>query len=249
MKTLFIDKIPELPFYVTEALNQLRINLGFSGANIKVIMITSSTPNEGKSFVAMNLWKQMASLGSRCLFIDCDLRNSVLRDKWGFRTEDEFVGIVHYLAGKAELNDVVYLTNVENGYIIPVSTDVADPTILLEGQRFDDMMKVCREEFDYIIVDTPPLGSVADALNIAGHCDGSLLVIRSGEVPRKMVENSVQLLRRTSIPLLGVVLNRAETGHGAGSYYYNHYYRYGYGEDYYGSDNKKDKGKKKPRKK
>lgn len=245
MKFLNITKMPDLPFDVAEALNQLRINLGFSGENIKVIMTTSSTPDEGKSFVSMNLWRQMAEIGNTVLYVDCDMRNSELKSRWGFQTEEPLVGIVHYLSGKAELADVVYQTNLENGYLIPVATDIANPVILLESSRFKAMIDWAKTQFDYVILDTPPLGSVADALNIAPYADGSLLIIRSGEVPRKIVENSMNLLKRTDTPLLGVVLNRADTSSKGNGYYYNHYYRYGYGNDYGYGDNKKKSKKKK----
>ena len=94
--------------------------------------------------------------------------------------------------------------------------------------------------------DTPPLGSVADALNIARHCDGSVLAVRSGDTPRKVVENSVQLLRRAESPLLGIVLNRADVNNRSSAYYHRYYhsnyyykgYRGGYG---YGHGSAHDK--------
>ena len=243
MKYLTIEGLPDLPFDVAESLNQLRINLGFSGENIRTIMVTSSMPNEGKSFITMNLWKMMASVGNRVLLVDCDLRNSVLVSDYNMRSEENMVGIVHYLAAKNGLNDVIYETNIPNGYIIPVTTNVTDPTILLESKRFQHMVDECKREFDYILLDTPPLGSVADSLTVAGYADGSLLVIRSGDEPRKLVAISVQLLRRTEVPLLGVVLNRVSTTRKGYNYYYRYNFsRYGYGYGYaygYGRPKKK----------
>ena len=238
MKHLYIDKMPELPFQVAEPMNQLRINLGFSGADVKTIMITSSTPNEGKSFVAVQLWKMLAEVGNRTLLIDCDLRNSEMRSRYGFRAEDGITGIEHFLAGKEEISRAIYETDIENGYILPVGTNIANPTILLECKRFSDMIEITKQNFEYVLIDTPPLGSVADALTIAGYCDGSLLIVRSGETPRKLVENSVNLLQRTETPLLGMVLSRADTGRKGNSYYYNHYYRYGYNDYGYGRSKK-----------
>lgn len=245
MKELHVKNMPPLPFDMTEALNQLRVNLGFCGENIKTIMVTSSTPNEGKSFVAMNLWKMMAEVGMKVLLIDCDLRNSELRTRYGISSEEKITGIVHYLSGKVGLQDAMYQTNFPNAFLMPLSTTVANPTILLEGPRFEAMMGKCRETFDCVIVDTPPLGSVADALNIATHCDGTLLVVRSGEVPRKMVQNSVELLKRTGVPLLGITLNRVDMSRKGNSYYYSKYYRYGkYEKDYgYGNKNKNNSKK------
>lgn len=244
MKKLEITKLPQLPFDVSEALNQLRVNLSFCGSEVKTVMVTSSLPNEGKSFIAMQLWKMTAELGIPTLLIDCDFRKSELRSKYGFSLSGQATGGVHYLAGKAELDDVIYETNVPNGYIIPVAKTVSNPTILLENPRFDAMIEKCREKFSMIIVDTPPLGSVADALNVATHCDGTVLVVRSGQTPRKIVGDSVQLLRRTEVPLLGVVLNRAEISGKSNMYYYHRYYKSGYYYGGYGYGHSKDHNKK-----
>ena len=129
MKELELNKIPDLPFDVTEALNQLRINLGFCGDQIKTIMVTSSVPNEGKSFVTMQLWKMIAEVGTPAILIDCDLRNSEMRRKYGVRIlrNEKLLGVPHYLAGQAEIEDVIYKTNVPNGYMIPVTSARTPP--------------------------------------------------------------------------------------------------------------------------
>ena len=248
MRELEINKMPELPFNVTEALNQLRINLSFCGDQIKTVMMTSSVPDEGKSFLAVQLWKMMAEVGNPVLLIDCDFRNSEMRRKYGIRSVDQekLLGAAHYLAGKAEIQDVVYKTNVPNGFMIPVASTIVNPTILLESPNFQKMLEYCSGLFPFILIDTPPLGSVADALNIARHCDGSVLVVRSGDTPRKVVENSVQLLRRAESPLLGIVLNRADVNNRSSAYYHRYYhssyyykgYRGGYG---YGHGSAHDK--------
>ena len=239
MKSLTINKLPDLPFDVSEAVNQLRINLSFAGTNVKRVLITSSVPDEGKTFVALNLWRSVASVGKRTLLIDCDLRLSQMRTKLDITTSENFVGIAHLLSGQADIPDVIYRTNVPNGYMMPVTNLVADPTFLLESERFREMMDSCSETFDYIILDCPPLGSVADALNISKYCDGSLLVVRSGMTGRRLVMSSVQALKRVGSPLLGIVLNRVDTRRGSGSYYYKDYYAYG--AEYYQSKDKKKK--------
>ena len=225
MRELEINKMPELPFNVTEALNQLRINLSFCGDQIKTVMMTSSVPNEGKSFLTIQLWRQMALVGTPVLLIDCDFRNSEMRRKYGIRSasQEKLLSAAHYLAGKAEIQDVIYKTNIPNGYMIPVASTIANPTILLESPRFARMLEDCAGRFGCVLVDTPPLGSVADGLNIARYCDGSVLVVRCGSTPRRLVHNSVQLLGRTGKPLVGVALNRANAGGGAGGYYYRYY--------------------------
>ena len=104
---------------------------------------------------------------------------------------------------------------------------MANPSLLLESERFSAMIDQCAELFDCILIDTPPLESVADALQIAPHTDGIVLVVRSGVTSRKLVENAVGQIKRTGVPLLGMVLNRVEADN-KNSYYYRRYYRYGY---------------------
>lgn len=239
MKSLMINKLPDLPFDVSEAVNQLRINLSFAGTNVKRVLITSSVPDEGKSFVALNLWRSIASVGKRALLIDCDLHLSEMRTKLDITTSENFVGIAHLLSGQADIPDVIYRTNVPNGYMMPVTNLVADPTFLLESERFGEMLDSCSKTFDYMILDCPPLGAVADALNISKYCDGSVLVVRSGVTNKRLVMSSVQALKRAGSPLLGIVLNRVDTRRGSGNYYYKDYYAYG--AEY---DQHKDKKKK-----
>lgn len=231
MKELIIHNMPQLPFAAAEALNQLRINLGFCGNQIRTIMMTSSVPNEGKSFLTIQLWRQMAQVGNPVLLIDCDFRNSEMRRKYGIRSanQEKLMSAAHYLAGKADIQDVIYKTNIPNGYMIPVASTIANPTILLESPHFAQMVDYCSGQFPTVLIDTPPLCSVADGLNIARHCDGSVLVVRSGSTPRKLVEHSAQLLKRTETPLLGMVLNRVETGRRASAYYQRYYGSSGYG--------------------
>lgn len=232
MKKLTIQKLPIMPFDTEEAINQLRVNLGFCGNQIKTVMITSSVPSEGKSFIAINLWRMLAEVGMRTLLIDCDLRKSEMRTRYEIGSDGKMTGIAHYLAGKVELEDAIYETNIPNGFMIPLSASVANPTILLENPRFDEMLKDCSQQFDYVLVDTPPVESVADALRITSHVDGTVMVIRNGKTSRKVVKDAVAKLSRSGTPLLGVVLNRVKVNRN-GNYYYKHYYYGGYGKGYH----------------
>lgn len=235
MKKLELRKLPQLPFEVSEAVNQLRVNLSFCGSDIKVIMVTSGASNEGKSFVTVQLWRMIAELGTPAVLIDCDFRKSEMRSKYGMSTSGQLIGGVHYLAGKAELDDVIYETNVPNGYIIPVAKTVTNPAILLESERFAKLIAQCREQFGVVLIDTPPLGNVADALNIATYCDGTVLVLRGSETPRKLAMDAVRQLKRTGVPLLGVVLNRAQVD-SKSNLYYKRYYKSGYYYKGYGNE-------------
>ena len=164
-------------------------------------------------------------LKSMLLLLNGDLSGLVEYWKDFFSGLDKNSGIAHYLAGQTPLGEAICRTNVPNGYLLPATTSIANPMVLLEDELFEKMMADCSDVFEYIIVDTPPLASVADALKISTHCDGSLLVIRSDSVPRKMVINSARLLKKTGRPLLGTVLNRVDMGKRNNPYY--RYYRYG----------------------
>lgn len=248
MSKVVFKNLPELPFDVTEALNQLRINIEFSGSDMKVLMITSCVPNEGKSFVSVNLWRKLAELGYKTLYIDSDLRNSEVRSVYGLSSDSKIEGIVHYLSGRTELSKAICETNIENGYLLPVVKNIPNPTIVLESELFGKMIEKCRQDFDYIIVDTPPLMNVADAMKIATYCDGSMLVVRAHSTPRKVVMSELNKLKRTGTPVLGAVLNRVNYKKGAGvaSRYgrYGYYYKYGRGGYGYGADGKDKKDKK-----
>ena len=232
MNHLTIQHLPELPFDVEESINQLRVNLGFCGDQIKTVMITSSIPNEGKSFITIHLWRMLAELGSRVLLIDCDLRKSEMRTKYGISSPEKITGIAHYLAGKVELQEAIYATNIPNGFMIPLSTSVANPAILLENPRFSEMIEACARQFDYVLIDTPPLESVADALRIATHTDGVVLVVRGGQTSRKLVVDAIDKLKRTNTSVLGIVRNRVEMNQKGGYYYKRYYYNGYYGRGY-----------------
>lgn len=231
MKKLIIQNLPDLPFEVEEAINQLRVNLGFCGEEIRTIMVASSVPNEGKSFITLHLWKMLSELGSRTLLIDCDLRKSELRTQYEISCSEKIKGITYYLSGKIELEDAIYETNIDQGFLMPLSAPIVNPTILLESQRFAAMMESCAKRFDYILIDTPPLESVADAMKIATYADGVVMVVRSGKTSRKLVENATDKLKRAEVPVLGYVLNRAGADQ-KGNYYYKRYYQDYYKKDY-----------------
>lgn len=243
MNTLVLNNLTSLPFDVEESINQLRVNLSFNPAGTKVIFVTSTVPNEGKSFIAFNLWRSLAATEKRVLLIDADLRMSTMRNDYDFSVENSYVGLAHYLSGQAGINDVVYDTNIPNGFIVPVTNLIVNPAPLLESDRYEHLIKQTREIFDYVIIDTPPLGSVADALNISRYTDGCLLVVRSGGISRKLVKESVDSLKRVNASLLGVVLNRVDIKKQGG--YYRSYYKYGY---YYDNTRPKKNGKKKKKK-
>ena len=239
MKSLTINNFSELPFDVAEAVNQLRVNLSFTDANIKKIVVTSSIPNEGKSFLALCLWRAMAQTGKKVLFVDCDLRLSEIKDIYDIQTSDALFGIAHVLSGQCAVQDVMYKTNIPNAYMIPSANAVSNPATLLESEHFKEVLDQVADVFDYVIIDTPPIGTVADALTIGKVADGNILVVRSGFTKKVLVRDTIERLKVTNQPLLGIVLNRVDVSRNS-SYYYK-----GYGSYYGNYDPDKQKKKKK----
>ena len=205
MNKIKMDSIQEIPYAVEEAINRLRINVSFLGNEIKKIMVVSTLPNEGKSFVTMQIWKQMANAGIKSVLVDADMRNSDMERQDG----KEMKGLANYLAEDFSLDEVTYESPFENGDIIPNVENIINPSMLLEGDKFGNMLNELSKDYRYVFVDAPPLGLVSDAEKIGSMCDGAILVIRSGETTRAEVKNSIKQLERSGCKILGVVLNRA----------------------------------------
>lgn len=231
MKHLEIREMDTLPYGSKEAMNRLRVNLGFCGDQYRRILVTSSMPDEGKSFISINLWRMLAEAGNRVVLVDADIRRSVLRSRHQFVTEEhrDTSSLVNYLAGQTDLRNVIYSTNFDGAYMVPTFRSVANPSLLLQNSRFGEMMETLSKEYDYVLVDTPPLEAVSDSLLVATHCDGALLVVHSGATPRKLVANSLKQLKSVNCPVIGTVLNQVET---TKSPYYYRYGKYGYYSNY-----------------
>lgn len=227
--------LPEVKDYrLTEGLNQLKTNLAFCGKDIKVITITSSVQNEGKSLVAFDLSKTMAESGKKILMVDADLRKSVLAAKYHIQGIDK--GLSHYLTRQAEIEDIIYETETEGFYLSVAGPLSPDPTSLLDSDQFQKFIDKVREDYDYVIIDAPPLGVVIDAVIIGKYCDGAVLVIEQGVIKRKVVQDVIKQLKRGKVRILGAVLNKVDERIGA---YGNYEYKYSY--SYYGeSDTEKN---------
>lgn len=218
--------LPEVKDYrLTEGLNQLKTNLAFCGKDIKVITITSSVQNEGKSSVAFDLSKTMAEGGKKILMVDADLRKSVLAAKYHIQGIDK--GLSHYLTGQAEIEDIIYETETEGFYLSVAGPLSPDPTSLLDFDQFQKFIDKVREDYDYVIIDAPPLGVVIDAAIIGKYCDGAVLVIEQGVIKRKVVQDVIKQLKRGKVRILGAVLNKVDERIGAyGAYDYKYSYSY-----------------------
>lgn len=231
MQNVVIRSIERLDFRTKEAYKTLRTNLSFAGKNVKVISLTSCTPNEGKTSVSFQLCLSLAESGKKTILVDADLRKSVLRGR--YKANREKYGLSHYLSGQMELDDVCYRTNVNNFDIIFAGPIPPNPSELLGGDAFKNMLEVLRMKYDYVIVDTPPLGSVIDGAVVGAICDGTVLVVESGAISYKFAQNVKEQLDKVGCRILGCVLNKVNTKKNP---YYGKYYGYYYGS-YYGYGN------------
>lgn len=212
MNLLAFTRLNRLPFDCEEALNTLCVNLALAGPEYVKIMVTSSHASEGKSFIAMNMLRKLSALGGRVVLVDADLRRSSLSFQYGMRSRSaQPPGLSHYLAGECDMEDILHATNIEGAYIIPTRHE-ADALPLLNTPRFPRLLNRLSELFDVVLVDTPPVGVLSDAVETARFCDGALMVVSYNQVSRRELSGSVSQIERAGCRVLGVVINKATIG-------------------------------------
>ena len=206
-----------------EAYKSLRTNIEFSGVDNKVLGFTSCTPNEGKSSVSIMVAKSLTDIGKKVLFIDADLRKSVLIGR--HRVGQVAKGLSHLLSGQAKFDDVACHTEYEGMDVIFAGPVPPNPAELVGGRRFEELIHYGREHYDYVIIDTPPLGSVIDSAIIAKACDAMILVISANTISYKFAKTVKAQLEQTGCKILGVALNKVDMKQNKyyGKYYGNYY--------------------------
>lgn len=205
--SLFGDK----EFRFGESMKTLRTNIRLDKRNVKKILVTSTAFGEGKSSISLEFAASMGSIGKKVLLMDADMRNSSFTKKYGKRTDVK--GLAAYLNKKASLEEMISKTNVENVDFIYSGQPVSNSSELLDGDRFKNLMTLLDEKYDYIIVDTPPIGCVIDAAVVAANCDGIVFVIESEKLGWKAVKAAMHQLAKTECEILGVVLNKSKMTH------------------------------------
>ncbi|HHG7931637.1 TPA: tyrosine-protein kinase [Streptococcus pneumoniae] len=194
-----------------EYYNALCTNIQLSGDKLKVISVTSVNPGEGKTTTSVNIARSFARAGYKTLLIDGDTRNSVISGV--FKSREKITGLTEFLSGTADLSYGLCDTNIENLFVVQSGSVSPNPTALLQSKNFNDMIETLRKYFDYIIVDTPPVGIVIDAVIITQKCDASILVTATGEANKRDVQKAKQQLEQTGKLFLGVILNKFDVQH------------------------------------
>ena len=192
-----------------EYYNARRTNIQLSGDGLKVIALSSVRPGEGKSTTSTTIAWAFARAGYKTLLVDADIRNSVMSGV--FKSREKITGLTDFLSGTTDLSNGLCDTNVENLFVIQAGPVSPNPTALLQSENFHTMIDTLRKYFDYVIVDTAPIGMVIDAAIITQKCDASILVTAAGETKRRDVLKAKEQLEQTGTPFLGVVLNKFNT--------------------------------------
>jgi capsular exopolysaccharide synthesis family protein len=206
---------------VNAAFEMLQINLGFSLSDqeLKLIVVSSCLPGEGKSFVAANLAVATAQMGRRVLLIDADMRRPRQHELW---KQPNLMGLSNILVGQAALAQTTHEVMV-NLNLVTAGTIPPNAAALLDSQRMQQLLQQASQDYDCVIIDTPPLRFIADASIVGKMADGVLLVARPGVVNSDAIITTKTLLENSRLSVLGMVVNAVSNN---STYYYNHYYNY-----------------------
>lgn len=210
-------------YFYEEAIKTLRTNIQFTGTEVKSIVITSCYPNEGKSDVVFQLALEIGKMGKKVLVLDADIRKSSYITR--FQVKQKTAGLSQYLSGQSGLQDIVYSTNFRDVDIIFAGPAAPNPSELLAQESFASLVHTMRGKYDYVLVDTPPVGSLTDAAVVARQCDGAILVVESDLVSRRVALKAKQQLEMSGCHILGAVLNKVDIK--KNKYYSKYSYYYG----------------------
>lgn len=219
MIDLIVDKEPKSP--VSEAYRTIRTNIEFSSFDkvMKIILITSSGPQEGKSVTSSNLALAMAQSGKKTLLIDCDLRKPTIHKKFKISNR---IGLSNLLADGLKLSETVFCFS-SGMNVLTSGTIPPNPSEMLSSKKMKVFLQEASKIYDRIVIDSPPVNAVTDAQILATIADGVVLVIGSGITEIDLAKRAKELLDKVKANIIGVVLNKAESGSGK---YGNKYYYY-----------------------
>ena len=218
-----------------EAYRVIRTSIQFAqaGKELKTIAITSCTPNEGKSMTIANLAIVLTQAGKSVLLIDCDMRNPTVHKNFNLSNK---VGLSSCISMGTAVADAVQETAIEGLDALTAGVIPPNPSELLGSERMQNILQRAKEEYDYVLIDTPPVLPVTDSLVLGRMVDGLILVIDSGEIKVEMAREVKNQLVHAGANILGVVLNKVRSEHHG--YGYGYYYYYGH-ESARGGDNGK----------
>ncbi len=214
---------------VAECCRSIRTNIMFSGADreLRTLVVSSPNPREGKTTTVMYLGTTMAQSGQRVLVIDSDMRRPRLHQSTGVSRGR---GLSNLVLREADFDDVIKSTDVPNLYVLPCGPTPPNPAELLMTNAFHETLAELEKRFDRILLDSPPLLAVTDAVVLAQQADGIIMVAKAGKTIRDDVARAARQLSDVKLGITGVVLNELDLEDRQYGYYYQ-YYGYGYGPD------------------
>lgn len=227
----------DISFAASEAYKLLRTKLQFSFADGKkchIIGVSSAMAGEGKSLSSTNIAYSLSELDKKVLLIDCDLRRPSLADKLPIA---KFPGLSNYLSGLCSFEEVIQNCNISNSekafQVVSAGGIAPNPVELLSSDRMGDLLEALREEYDYVILDFPPVGEVSDALALVEKTDGMLLVVRQNYCNRPIMVSTLRQFEFVGARILGIIYNSVREnggsyGYGRKYYKYGKYGKYGY---------------------
>ncbi len=225
--------------YLTESFRSLRTNLKYliKKDDNFTITITSTVSNEGKTFCSVNLAAILALAGNKTLIVELDLRRPNIYKLFGL---DKDEGISNYLAGLTDIDEIIYPTQTEHLYVTPGGSIPPNPSELIDSQALTDFFAKVKNEFDYVIVDTPPIAFVSDAIQLSKISDAHFFVIRHKYSNKNVITYINKLYQENKLSQINILVNDVKTrnlyGYGYYGFPYSYGYSMGYYNKYYGSD-------------
>lgn len=204
-----------------EAYRSLRTSIQYSGIDteLKVLVVTSSIPGEGKSTVASNLAKSFSEMDKQVLLIDADLRKPTIHKKLNLSNQ---VGLSDLIVQKLNPTEVIQKVD-EQFHVLTAGKIPPNPAELVGSEKMSQLLSYLKETYDYIIIDTPPVLSVTDPQLLALKADGTLMVIREGKARQKLILNAYKELKKLNVNVIGSILNDCDQKMGGYSQYYYQY--------------------------
>lgn len=208
---------------ISEDIRTIRTNLEFSlvDDDAKIIMVTSSVPGEGKSFISSNLSIAFAQNNKKVLLIDCDLRLGRTHKIFEVSNKKGLSNLIVKLDEDVDYKDYIQKTEIKDLYVLPRGVVPPNPSELLSSERFSKLINDLRKVFDCIILDSVPVNGLSDALVISKNADKVIIVSKYGSTDVADLENTKKLLQNVGAKLAGVVINNVPK---ARSKYGNYYY-------------------------
>jgi len=215
---------------MAEAYRSMRTSLMLSSPEHapKIVLVTSALPSEGKTVTAINTAISLTQTGAKVALVDADMRKPRIHSVFALGNA---LGLSSFLTGAATLKEVIHESSVPNLFVLPCGILPPNPGELILSSRFNQLLSVLREYFEYIVIDSPPIANVSDARILAANADAAILVVKAFSTSRHLAQRATEFLRQSRIRNIGVILNDIDV-HARTAYYSYYSGRYYYPSNY-----------------